>query len=465
MSKKEILISDYKSLWVGNDITAAIKAVLQEYPSGLISIAIPSGNFVMSDGVIISKSGVYISGAGMMATSITFKPTKDTKMFEWNAGADKLSWGGISNLLLRSDETNTFKKTGIEFWDTSRFIMENIQIREFGGNDANIGLYTHGREIFTARNINISAPNPVVIGKNPNIRVAPLLDADHFHFSDMFLDSSYGPVMLVEDGVVLTHFTIDGAQPWTRGSKGFYWSSPNQTYSSYHVNLANIRFEQATDPNEFSIYIDAKVQGLVIKNTRLAIGRKGIYLRKVTRISLRDVAHPATDKLVLDVDGSCDGLELDNVFWNGGTVSLGTLYEKISFNKIDTASPTPDYAYYSRSLTGATQEQKPIKVLGANIWQWSGSLADLDYVRTPIIGAARKTAIITFSVRNGTQSILEGASAIDSPEKTTLLNSTSNVSLANEAGKIVLLKDGGNNIKLFNRMGCPLDVVITITYY
>jgi hypothetical protein len=462
----EIFVNDYKNKINGIDITNAIKQIITDYSSGSIKIKIPRGEWIISSKIQAKESGIFLEGEGIYSTILRFKPTKNDAMFEWNTGLstrNKIIWnGGLSKMSLISDESITFQKIGINLVDCSQMVFEQFKIEYWGGNNNNIGLYTHGRDLTDFKDLTIIAPNPIIIASNPNTAITPVLDCDHYHFNNTYLNATYGANIKVEDDVVITNLTFDGYQSWCLGTYGFYWDATANIQSSYKLKLSNVRTEQGLDPNSYSVYINAfSLQGLVIENSVFDETRKGMYLRNIQRPSLRDVT--CENDMALNVD-FCDSLILDNCFTIGGTaVSLGKMIEVLSLGKINNESPTPDFVYYRNVSDGAISSQKPIKIYGTNVWNWSGTLADSTDMLLPL--TTSKICMVNLAARNMKKNFLAGATVICSNNKATLLSSTKGSSIvSNDYGKLTFIKNVNGSTYIVNWTGFELEIVISVTF-
>lgn len=204
--------------------------------------------------------------------------------------------GGIQNLFLYGDGHCT--QTAVHVVDSSWISVDNTRISGFAdATGQSVGVQTNGREGFILHNDYISANQPILIGVNPDD--GPYyLDADHFHFSNLYtqvIGTNWHITM--QNGVVLTNTTIDGENAMVQGCGILRWisiSSPDAV--SNHLRLSNIRDEQLASgcPSNTDIDIELPValQSLIIDNVHLsgpfAAGYTAITLHNVEGVTVRD---------------------------------------------------------------------------------------------------------------------------------------------------------------------------------
>ena len=239
------------------DDTTAIQAAVNNFVNEGGAIFFPAGNYIVTEGILIDNLRVTLQGAGRYATMITFNPVLDNQtLFRFDRGSTGVSWQcAIRDMALVSSADTGLTKTAVELKDTSNMIVKDLIIAPWTGNGNSIGLLVKGREAGHINNLHIHADCPMVIGKNNQ---NPNNDIDHFHFGDLYLLVSSGvlqPCIFIEDGIDLQHVVFDGFQAWVQGTHGLYWHDTLTTSVSLALSIKNVRTEQSTDTNGYSIYI------------------------------------------------------------------------------------------------------------------------------------------------------------------------------------------------------------------
>lgn len=204
--------------------------------------------------------------------------------------------GGIRGLWLQGSNGGSCTQKGLHIVDGSWVFAEDVAIDYFTSTtDQSIGIQTNGREGFNVRNAHISANQPIVIAKNPNW---PTLDADHFHFENMYTTVLGGGQhwhFTLKDQVMVSNTVVDGQNPMVKGCGILQWISTTANGASFHLKLANIRLEQITSgcdkPIDIELPTSGTLQSLVLDNISIhdsppAIN--GIYLKSVDGLTVRD---------------------------------------------------------------------------------------------------------------------------------------------------------------------------------
>ena len=307
------------------DITDAVQDAVNS-TSGPLTVRIPAGYFVISKGDIrVSRDFVRIEGAGDGQTILRFMPAQDdtrqgqSVMFAFEKpDQSTLSGAGIRDCLIVSDEVSLVglkegvdqytpavksphSKVAIRVVNTSLFTAENVSIsRWWGGGDGSIGLQIEGRECGTVRRMFIEADVPIEVGPNPGLR---WIGIDHFHFSDLFLIASGSNACVhILPNTPLTDTTFDGYESWNRGGYGLKWDGANDASVSIGLAIHNARWEQATAPGGYMIYISHGRTLIDLLLSNLNSGSQhppragetaepvvnGIYLRNVTNVTVQN---------------------------------------------------------------------------------------------------------------------------------------------------------------------------------
>jgi hypothetical protein len=452
-----------------HDDTAAIQAAIDSVPQTIGReggvVFFPAGVYEVTSEILISGIRVTLQGMGRYATHVRFKPTIDNQtLFKFDRGAAGLSWQcAIRDMALVSSLDSGLTKTAIEIKDTSNMIIKDLIIAPWTGNSDSVGLRVRGREAGLIDNLQITADRPLVIEKNDQ---NPNNDIDHFHFSNLYLLVTEGvlqPCIFIEDGVDLQNVVFDGFQAWVLGTYGFYWKDTQTTSVSLALAFKNVRTEQNTDPDGYSIYIErnAKLQDLLIENMVADNGQGGFFFRNINRVTLHHVAHNGS-RVALDIDEVAE-LSLEQVLMGvNSTVNMPNMQEKIAFNRLQSGSPVPDSAYYIREV-GDLPSQALQLFGGSHVWSYNGTLADDAQLTIPASNNyGRKAAMIFVSAYSSAGPISAGGQVIDTAQDAFLISGTNNFGVGNVDGKLTVFHTGATTI--FNRLGQGIDIVVFVVW-
>lgn len=343
---------------VAND-TAAIQAAINSLGSNPGTVFFPSGTYKVTSKITVSENRVHLVGAGSWATQILFAPTQNQSCFEFNAGGSVLFQGSVKGFSFYSNDA-TYTKNAIEMVDTSGYLIDDIVVGGgveavsgsfFWAGNGSRGIWTRGREACKLSRLYIYADKPIQISANPNNSIS----CDHFHFEDTYLGAS-GACVTIDSGVNITHLTVDGYNPWVLGTDGLYWVDTTSVGVSQSVSLKNIRWEQGTSASSWCLRIEHNVglQGLTIENCQADQHRHGYKLRKCVGVEISTNISAATDKVVLDVDSSVLGLNVEECYWNvGATASIVGQHVVTASSKRATGDPLPPSVRYQSTATSA----------------------------------------------------------------------------------------------------------------
>jgi hypothetical protein len=358
------------------DDTATIQAAINSLSSGYGTVQLPAGKKCkITSTITVSQPFVHIvGGLGMPSTKIDFEPTANGSAFKFSAGATVLYNDSISGICIQSSDT-THTKTAIELSDTSAFTLQDVLIgcggiAWTGGSavspdtkNGSIGIRYRGREINDTSRIMVNADRPIVVSANPNAGGAEVLDHDHFW--DLYLlqsGSNIGPLIWVDDGVVLSNTTFDGYEAWVHGTYGFYWNDTTSTIASQNVSIKNARWEQISGSSGYQVYINMNrtLNQLLLENLSGGLGANGYYLRNVNDFTFTNVFYV----------GALVGLDADS------TNSYGI------FNDLHINNPTATVNLTATRITGTYFTGGTVHSIqpttppsgGGTIQQWDPSL-------------------------------------------------------------------------------------------
>jgi pectate lyase-like protein len=448
------------------DDTAAIQAAVN---NSFISkeggaVFFPAGNYIVTAEILISNLRISLHGAGRYATMISFSPALDNQsLFKFDRGAEGVLWQcAIRDMALVASDDTGLTKTAIELKDTSNMIVKDLIIGPWTGNSNSIGLLVRGREAGHINNLHIQADRPLVIGMNGSDPIA----LDHFNFNDLYLLVTAGvlqPCIFIEDGVNLQNVQFGGFQAWVLGTHGLYWRDTTTTGVSLALVLRNVRTEQNTDPNGYSIYIEHnyELQDLLIENMVADLYQRGFFFRNIQRLTLRHVNYNGSD-VALDVDKVRE-LCLDQVLIGvNSTVVMPNMQEKIAFNRLSSNSPVPDTAYFTQSV-GTNPNQALNFFGGTKVWSFSGTLATGEELTVPAgNNQGRKAALISVSAISSDGQTSAGGQVMDTAKEAVRLTGTDNFGIGNEDGKLTVFHTAATTV--FNKLGQPVDLLVFVVW-
>jgi hypothetical protein len=345
------------------------------------TVFFPPGRYRCTEGLTVQETLVFLQGSGWGSTILTFAPTLDNQvLINFDRGAPGLlTYCGIRDMRLTSSGTPLLTKTALRTKDVVEFLCHNVNIGPWTGNDNSIGWEVRGREAYSVNNVNINADFPLRIKANDQ---NPNNDLDHADFHDFQAIPTNGvvaPCIEIDDGIQLQEVSFTGYQPWVGGSYGLLWNDASSTGLSTGLRIDNLRTEQATDPDGYSIRIDktggAQLQHLVINGNLLSGDMNGIYLRNVQRVSLRDTNYGGAGTF-LNIDDVYDFVH-ENLLTNAlSSVSMGTLVQKMSMGiNQDSSAPIAETGWWSAP---ATNGQLPMRVFGTRVWAAEYVMDDTD---------------------------------------------------------------------------------------
>lgn len=132
------------------------------------------------------------------------------------------------------------------------------------------------------------------------------------------------------NGSILTYTLSSVGSGYTTGVKSTvpYWTS-------YSVNLSNIRHEQAENSSGYSFFINAKCHNLLLRNCGLAIDCNGIYGRYIDRLSIENCRHISNTNSPINIDSTCGTVLVQNCFiMNPLGISAVGLTKDMSYSNI-----------------------------------------------------------------------------------------------------------------------------------
>lgn len=280
------------------DDTAAIQAAFAAAVAGQV-IYFPSGNYLVTDTCTVTKDNVHVWGTGVRSCKVTFNPASAKACFKVDnafAGSDR-TYGGTTRGIFFVSGNTTQQKIAIDLVDTSGYVVREVWVDPTNSSTPpwrganSIGIRYRGRELTRTYNVRLWADTPVQISADPY--VSSPVSCDHFHMSGSYLLATPGggnACFKIDDGIIVTNFTIDGDNAWIVDKYGFYWVETGGTSAvAQNIQISNVRMEQATDLTGDSIHIDHTkgIYNLTLNTVAAAINQDNSFLIKgVTNLSL-----------------------------------------------------------------------------------------------------------------------------------------------------------------------------------
>lgn len=320
-------VAQFGALADGNDDTtgasAAYTAVIAANGG---AVWWPPGTYLLTGPLpTISVNHIYTYGAGQGISTINFVPTAgDQAVFTVDRGSAVYFNGAIKSLSFTSTDT-TFKKYAIKLIDCSGYELHDIGTIDphwFGAGSTFVSI--QGRELGSMRDWYVAADQPLFIGPIPAPHVPAGIGLDQHNFHNIYLiGETTAPIILVDNGTLMTQVSFTGYQSWVGGGAGFFWHDTINTAVSNGVSFDNVRLEQGLNAAAycFDISLNAALQGLTITRGEGGGDRNGIKLRTVDNATFIGWWHVGASNVALDVDTTVRRVEGQNCFWQQGSTS------------------------------------------------------------------------------------------------------------------------------------------------
>jgi hypothetical protein len=380
--------------------------------NGNATVYVPGGYYNLNElPDITSSGGLSIIGAGSRSSFLNFVPTADNqRLMRFNRSGGVQGLGhSLQNLTFHTTNT-TYSKTALELADVGTMSIQNVNIFNWFGNNTNsIGLRTRGRDNLWVTNFLSNAVVPLYISKNANDNTGDYA-ADHFNFTNCYLQVPTGQAppnaafeggpalksacVMVEPGAQVTEMQFGGSQAWVGGKYGLHWV---QTVgrNGTKVMLRNVRTEQGTDPDAWSIMMDlgaylaaGQMDILLMDACYLDGARNGYYTRNVHTITARDTGlKQVPGRTICDV-GNALSMDWENVntVYNieaGAVITDSNLYF-IEATPHSQSYTFPSSARWRRRSTAANYGEYPSRKMSAHKWYWAGQIATGAAIQLPV---------------------------------------------------------------------------------
>lgn len=345
------------------DDTAAFQAALD---TGAQSIMVPQGIYKITGTLVMRRDCQVLYGMSPRGTYLLYDPASTGTLLQVGDKTNSIFQVEIRNIAFQC-VSNSIAKTAIEIWDGRSTTIDNIEVYPWDGSVTNmIALHTHGRDNNTFSRLFLTTKRPIVISTNLNDIIA----CDQTHFQDLALTCTdpFGANVYIDRDLYLSQTTFDGRESWNLGLFGLYWKNTNAVLRSNGLRISNLRTEQGTATNGWSVWIE---QGQSMKsgagnllenftmdgNTFLDGFRNGVYLRGVSASTFNSVGFYQTTSgapVQLDADDSNDHVMLLSVFsQQNGIANLSGLINVWSAPSAIGGTPLPETALFLRT-TGNT---------------------------------------------------------------------------------------------------------------
>ena len=385
----------------GNNIcddTAAVRKALAAYPNGRVRIHFPTGIYLITDTILVSKDRVILEGDGRQATIIHFVPAAAKTLFVFKkAGADIVQCG-ISGMGLWGDNPQT--KVGIQLVSTSETHISDIATYPWTGPDS-IGIQIQGHDFGIVSDVEITAPQPITIEKNTNNAIADAgIDIDHFEFQGLYLIGDHAhPLITVADGVNLTNVTFDGRQAWAFGTHGFYFKDSSTVRAGLNLVFKNVRWEQSIDADGYLVYLSLKSGFYNVSFENMYSGNLryncGYYLRNVQLVSFTNVIYAGT------------GMGLDIASKDVSNVSFRNTFFQTGSTVNTAGASTLEGTYQVGGVTYTQAPNSPVFKFNPSVL---AGINQMESVPIPAIAGGR--AAIGTEIMIGTLYITDGISGV-----------------------------------------------------
>jgi hypothetical protein len=306
---------------------------------------------------------------------------------------------------------------------------------------------------------------------------------DAFSFTNM-RTWSYGdvhPLYEWENGASFTRSVMDGDQTWVGGTDGIKFVS---TASFNETSFSGAHWENGTinGPTPvlhgymFDIEPAASSQIAFINCAGGSPGAQGWKLRNLTNINFFGTSFVgawASNFTQIDIDNTCNYIQLSNAFFASSNNALRTLgnalIQMYGAPVVSTNGTTfPAFAYYAKS-SPAGVDYDAMTIYGQETWKnYTASLAVGASITLPTPGIFKAPALARVTVIANRDDVSDGTFAggiflTGWYGAAVLSDAAANLAASDTAGKLSLIYAGATNpLTLKNNLAVPLRVRVII---
>lgn len=424
------------------------------------------GKYRFKTGATITKSGIMLQGENWDVRLVFDPDVDDLVLLNFDiGGTGPLSYVGVSELRMVS--TNAQRCTALRTKDVAEPRFENLLIGPWtggsvGGTGGSTGWEIRGREAYKADTVHIDADRPIRIMQNDQAAGKGL---DHSWLMNMRLIVSSGltnPNIEIEDGLQINNLVLDN-HSWNKGGDGLRWVDSTSTALSRGITLRNVRSEQGTDANAWTVLIDktdgSLLTNLVISDSVLGLSRQGIKLRNVKRLRCKSVTY----------GGSGAGLDMDDAesfqheafaVATTATVATGNLVQQMSGGRMFSAnSPIQETGWWAGPASPAEQ---PLRIHGAKVFALKVTMVNNAIVSLAAMGdgQARVLSRLEIVAIDTLSRDLVHAEVVDYVGGPSVLRSSARFSVGANVPDSLNYINNGTNARLQNKLGVPVSLLV-----
>lgn len=330
------------------DAEPAIAAAIASIAPGLgVTVDFGCHGYRITTPILISRPYVWLRGQGQCTTLFYVPQANNTAMVTWHdpSVTTGLYFGRMTDFLVAAGDTS-FVKTAINLIDIGDMEISGIYIPIWtDATKGSVGLQVNGRQTSSIHDLRLFADKPIVIGKNPNTNI----HSDMMHYWNLYLIADpTNPVITANSDMFFTNTIFDGFQSWNTSTYGFYYNGTGTAGArGFGLYFSGIRSEEGSDPNAYTIYINAPdgFANVSVTNSTWDFLRKGFYGRGILQLSFDNIYfNNIAANEALNLDTSNTSVWVRSSRWEAGaTQNIGGL---TTIYSIRAGSSIPSDALY-----------------------------------------------------------------------------------------------------------------------